>query len=47
VEHGLVLVGGVTMAIGMVVHQVSVLVVIANGMRLLRAEPGTVTVSKE
>jgi Cd2+/Zn2+-exporting ATPase len=44
---GGVLVGGVTMAIGMVVHQVSVLVVIANGMRLLRAEPGTDTVSKE
>jgi Cd2+/Zn2+-exporting ATPase len=42
-----VLVGGVTMAIGMVVHQVSVLAVIANGMRLLRAQPGTVTVSKE
>lgn len=37
-----VLVGGVTMAIGMVVHQVSVLAVIANGMRLLRTRPGTV-----
>ena len=31
-----VLVGGVTMAIGMLVHEASVLVVIANGMRLLR-----------
>ena len=36
-----VLAGGVTMAIGMFVHQASVLVVIANGMRLLRARPGT------
>ncbi|HET8614699.1 MAG TPA: cation-translocating P-type ATPase [Actinomycetales bacterium] len=42
-----VLVGGVTMAIGMVVHQASVLAVIANGMRLLRAQPDTVDVSKE
>ncbi|GAA1895620.1 heavy metal translocating P-type ATPase [Actinomadura bangladeshensis] len=31
-----VLVGGVTMAIGMLVHEISVLVVIANAMRLLR-----------
>jgi len=31
-----VLFGGVTMAIGMLVHEVSVLVVIANAMRLLR-----------
>jgi Cd2+/Zn2+-exporting ATPase len=31
-----VLVGGVTMAIGMLVHEASVLVVIANAMRLLR-----------
>jgi Cd2+/Zn2+-exporting ATPase len=37
-----VLAGGVTMAIGMFVHQVSVLVVILNGMRLLRARPRTV-----
>jgi Cd2+/Zn2+-exporting ATPase len=41
-----VLVGGVTMAIGMVVHQVSVLAVIGNGMRLLRAQPGSVEVAK-
>lgn len=32
-----VLVGGVTMAVGMLVHQLSVLIVIVNGMRLLRA----------
>ncbi|ABL81175.1 heavy metal translocating P-type ATPase [Nocardioides sp. JS614] len=32
-----VLLGGVTMAIGMLVHEVSVLVVIVNAMRLLRA----------
>lgn len=32
-----VLVGGVTMAIGMFVHQLSVLVVIVNAMRLLRS----------
>jgi len=31
-----VLAGGVTMAIGMLVHEISVLVVIANAMRLLR-----------
>ncbi len=31
-----VLLGGVTMAIGMLVHEVSVLVVIVNAMRLLR-----------
>jgi Cd2+/Zn2+-exporting ATPase len=37
-----VLAGGVTMAIGMFVHQVSVLVVILTGMRLLRARPRTV-----
>lgn len=37
-----VLAGGVTMAIGMFVHQASILAVIANGMRLLRARPGTV-----
>jgi Cd2+/Zn2+-exporting ATPase len=41
-----VLVGGVTMAVGMVVHQASVLAVIGNGMRLLRAQPGTVGASK-
>ena len=34
-----VLFGGVTMAIGMLVHEVSVLVVIANAMRLLRRRP--------
>lgn len=34
-----VLFGGVTMAVGMLVHQASVLVVIANGMRLLRFVP--------
>jgi len=33
-----VLLGGVTMAIGMLVHEVSVLVVIVNAMRLLRRE---------
>ncbi|MDO5738619.1 MAG: cation-translocating P-type ATPase [Ornithinimicrobium sp.] len=33
-----VLFGGVTMAIGMLVHEVSVLVVIVNAMRLLRAQ---------
>ena len=32
-----VLLGGVTMAIGMLVHEASVIVVILNGMRLLRA----------
>ena len=31
-----VLLGGVTMAVGMLVHEVSVLVVILNAMRLLR-----------
>ncbi len=40
-----VLFGGVTMAIGMFVHQASVLIVIANGMRLLRATPRTVGVT--
>ncbi len=34
-----VLFGGVTMAIGMLVHQASVLAVIANAMRLLRRRP--------
>src|ERR1035437_9825075 len=34
-----VLLGGVTMTIGMLVHEVSVLVVIVNAMRLLRREP--------
>ena len=33
-----VLFGGVTMAIGMLVHEASVLVVIVNAMRLLRSE---------
>ena len=32
-----VLLGGVTMAIGMLVHEISVLIVIVNAMRLLRA----------
>ena len=36
-----VLFGGVTMAIGMLVHEVSVLVVIANAMRLLRHRSDT------
>ncbi|WP_289017029.1 cation-translocating P-type ATPase [uncultured Ornithinimicrobium sp.] len=36
-----VLFGGVTMAIGMLVHEVSVLVVIVNAMRLLRRHRGT------
>jgi len=35
-----VLFGGVTMAIGMLVHEMSVLVVIANAMRLLRRHGG-------
>ena len=35
-----VLFGGVTMAIGMLVHEASVLVVIVNAMRLLRRRPG-------
>ena len=34
-----VLFGGVTMAVGMLVHEASVLVVIVNAMRLLRREP--------
>ena len=34
-----VLFGGVTMAVGMLVHEASVLVVIANAMRLLRQRP--------
>jgi Cd2+/Zn2+-exporting ATPase len=34
-----VLLGGVTMAIGMLVHEASVLIVIANAMRLLRRRP--------
>jgi Zn2+/Cd2+-exporting ATPase len=34
-----VLLGGVTMTIGMLVHEVSVLVVIVNAMRLLRRRP--------
>ena len=33
-----VLLGGVTMALGMLVHEASVLVVILNAMRLLRPE---------
>src|SRR5690554_3668969 len=38
--------GGVTMAIGMLVHEVSVLVVIANAMRLLRARRRPTTVRR-
>ncbi|MEX2549883.1 MAG: hypothetical protein WD638_06640, partial [Nitriliruptoraceae bacterium] len=34
-----VLFGGLTMAIGMLVHEASVLLVIANAMRLLRLSP--------
>lgn len=38
--------GGVTMAIGMLVHEVSVLVVIVNAMRLMRRrEPATAQVA--
>lgn len=33
--------GGVTMSIGMLVHEASVLVVIVNAMRLLRNTPGS------
>ena len=36
-----VLVGGVTMSIGMLIHEVSVLVVIVNAMRLLRSPDGS------
>jgi len=36
-----VLLGGVTMAIGMLVHEASVLVVIINAMRLLRRHQDT------
>jgi Zn2+/Cd2+-exporting ATPase len=36
-----VLLGGVTMTIGMLVHEASVLIVIANAMRLLRPTPTT------
>lgn len=34
-----VLIGGVTMSIGMLIHEASVLIVIANAMRLLRHQP--------
>ena len=37
-----VLLGGVTMAIGMLVHEASVLIVIVNAMRLLQRKPGHV-----
>ena len=40
---GGVLFGGVTMAIGMLVHQASVLVVIVNAMRLMRASSDAAT----
>ena len=36
-----VLIGGVTMSIGMLIHEVSVLVVIVNAMRLLRRPEGS------
>jgi len=36
-----VLIGGVTMSIGMLIHEVSVLVVIVNAMRLLRSPDGS------
>ncbi|MGP7960824.1 heavy metal translocating P-type ATPase [Sanguibacter sp. A247] len=39
--------GGVTMAIGMLVHEASVLLVIANAMRLLRAAPAPARVVAE
>ena len=38
--------GGVTMSIGMLVHEASVLVVIANAMRLLRNTRGSTTMPK-
>ena len=38
--------GGVTMSIGMLVHEASVLVVIANAMRLLRNTPGSTAMPK-
>lgn len=38
--------GGVTMSIGMLVHEASVLVVIANAMRLLRNTGGSTTMPK-
>ncbi|MDN6625555.1 MAG: HAD-IC family P-type ATPase, partial [Acidipropionibacterium jensenii] len=38
--------GGVTMSIGMLVHEASVLVVIANAMRLLRNSPGSTAMPK-
>lgn len=38
--------GGVTMSIGMLVHEASVLVVIANAMRLLRNARGSTTMPK-
>jgi len=38
--------GGVTMSVGMLVHEASVLVVIANAMRLLRNMPGPTAVPK-
>jgi len=38
---GGVLIGGVTMAAGMLIHEASVLVVILNAMRLLKPRPRT------
>ncbi len=42
-----VLFGGVTMAIGMLVHEASVLLVIANAMRLLRADRSRARVAQD
>ena len=38
--------GGVTMSLGMLVHEASVLVVIANAMRLLRNAQGSTAMPK-
>ncbi|MFI8413801.1 heavy metal translocating P-type ATPase [Paeniglutamicibacter gangotriensis] len=39
--------GGVTMSIGMLVHEASVLIVIANAMRLMRNSQGSTAMAKE
>ena len=39
--------GGVTMAVGMLVHEGSVLIVILNAMRLLRNAPGATRAAKD
>ncbi|MEO6988285.1 MAG: cation-translocating P-type ATPase [Aquihabitans sp.] len=41
-----VILGGVTMAVGMLVHEASVLVVIVNAMRLLRHKDGSTTATR-